>query len=141
MLLSNGIPITIIGFEQCIGPVALHKEDLDVLAAEGPLSWFAVDCNSTLLQYNLRRIGEHMVDLPDAVAVAVALWEDVVIDTVDVYAVCCTREEETYGQVVFHDRNDFLAVQHDIPADDATVVTKLNHALYKERLMNLLLTT
>lgn len=138
ILLHSGIPMTIVGFDQCIGPAALYKEELDTLSAGNPLCRFAAECNSTLLSYNLRRTGEYMVDLPDAVAVAVALWEDVVLESVSVYALCCTREEATYGQVIFYDRNDFLAVPQTIPADNAVVVKKLNHQLYKQRLMKIL---
>ena len=68
VLLGAGIPLTIIGFDQCIGESALHKEDLEKLASLNRLGKFAADCNRTLLQYNLQRTGEYMVDLPDAVA-------------------------------------------------------------------------
>ena len=138
VLLEAGIPLTIIGFDQCIGDSALHKEELEKLASLNPLGKFAVDCNRTLLQYNLRRTGEYMVDLPDAVAMAVALWDDIALEQVNVHAYCCTKEEVTYGQVIFYDRHDFLSVQNEVPPDNAEVIRKVDAALYKKRLIEML---
>lgn len=138
VLLGAGIPLTIIGFDQCIGESALHKEDLEKLASLNRLGKFAADCNRTLLQYNLQRTGEYMVDLPDAVAMAVALWDDIALERVNVHAYCCTTDEVTYGQVIFYDRYDFLSVQHEVPPDNAEVVRKVDAALYKRRLLQAL---
>lgn len=138
VLLGAGIPLTIIGFDQCIGESALHKEDLEKLASLNRLGKFAADCNRTLLQYNLQRTGEYMVDLPDAVAMAVALWDDIALERVSVHAYCCTADEVTYGQVIFYDRYDFLSVQHEVPPDNAEVVRKVDEALYKRRLLQAL---
>lgn len=79
-----------------------------------------------------------MVDLPDAVAMAVALWDDIALERVSVHAYCCTADEVTYGQVIFYDRYDFLSVQHEVPPDNAEVVRKVDAALYKRRLLQAL---
>lgn len=118
--------------------ISLHKEDLEKLASLNRLGRFAADCNRTLLQYNLQRTGEYMVDLPDAVAMAVALWDDIALERVNVHAYCCTADEVTYGQVIFYDRYDFLSVQHEVPPDNAEVVRKVDAALYKRRLLQAL---
>lgn len=138
VLLNAGIPLTIIGFDQCIGDAALHREDLEQLASLNRIGKFAVDCNRSLLQYNLRRTNEYMVDLPDAVAMAAALWDDIVLERIQVHAYCCTGEAATYGQVIFYNRNDHLAIELNIPPDNAEVVRKIDAARYKQRLMETL---
>ena len=68
-MLNSGISTTIIGFDVCLGEAALNKDDMDVLLSSGKEeAVFSVQCNRSLLEYNLQRSNEHMVDLPDAVA-------------------------------------------------------------------------
>lgn len=137
IFIKSGIPITIVGFDMCLGEAALNKEDMAYLSSSGPIGKFAVDCNAALLQYNLSRTQEHMVDLPDAVAMAVALWDDVALETKGMFAYCCTKEEATYGQVIFNDRTDLLAIRQDVPPDNVRLVCKLDVPLYKKRLLEL----
>jgi hypothetical protein len=57
-------------------------------------------CNKALLDYNLKGSGEHIVDLPDAVAMGVVLWDDIVIESLPCYCYACTLEQAAYGQVI-----------------------------------------
>ncbi len=134
ILLQSGIPITIIGFDLCLGPAALNKTDVETWRSHSSVSRFAVECNTELLNYNLKRSGEYMIDLPDAVAMGVALWDDIVLDSVSAYCYCCTTEPHTYGQVIIYNRNDVLAIEQITPSDNATVIRSIDHALFKERM-------
>lgn len=67
----------------CIGKAALNKEEIKLLQTKGTAAGkFAIDCNKTLLEYNIWRSSEHIIDLPDPVAAAIALWDDVVLGCV-----------------------------------------------------------
>lgn len=138
ILLNSKIPLTIIGFDLCIGESALQREDMEYLKSKGSIGKFAVDCNLALLNYNLKRSGEYIIDLPDAVAMGVALWDDIVLDKKEVYCYCCTKEEAAYGQVIIYDRNDVLAIDLDIPGNNATVIKSIDTQLFKQRMIKVL---
>jgi len=141
IMLDAGIPITIVGFDLCLGPAALNKEDMDLLMACGkPEAEFSVKCNRVLLEYNLQRSNEHIVDLPDAVAMGVVLWEDIVVEEKWCYCYVCTAEEAAYGQVIINDGSK-LAISDGFGGHtpNAKVCKTLNHSLFKERLLGLLM--
>lgn len=141
IMLNSGIPTTIIGFDLCLGPSAWNKNDMDFLSSKTKVSKFAVDCNRQLLNYNLKRSGEYIVDLPDAVAMAVALWNDVVKDKASCYCYCCTKEEASYGQVVIFDKSEILAIKSPFfdKDDNAAVIKEFDYKMYKQRLNDLLI--
>ena len=81
IMLDSGIPITIIGFDVCLGDAALTKNEMELLLNSGKEeAIFSVKCNRSLLDYNLRTCGGYFVDLPDAVAMGVVLWDDIVTE-------------------------------------------------------------
>ena len=138
ILLESGIPITIIGFDMCIGDAAWNKADMARISAASAAGRFAVDCNAQLLRYNLQRCGRHIVDLPDAVAMGTALWPDMVKETREVFAYCCTGDPHCYGQVIFYEPDAELAVPNPTPPCNAAVVSAIDTELYKSRLEELL---
>ncbi len=135
-MLDSGIPITIIGFDLCLGESALNKAELEKLAAGGAVGKFAVDCTTELLKFNLKVSGKHQIDLPDAVAFGVALWDDIVLDKSLCNCYCCTTEEAAYGQVIIADSK-----RHYESGDDrynnlnATVIKAIDSKLFKEKLI------
>lgn len=141
VLVESGIPLTIIGADVSLGTAAWeaawNQGDMERAAASGPVGRFAVDCNRALLAYNLRN-GVYMVDLPDAVAMSVALWDEVTLESKECGCYCHTGEDPCYGQVIFYDPAEELAIPTRMPAAKATVITKLDGALYKKRLEALL---
>ena len=137
-LLRSHVPKTIIGFDVCIAN-AFIKEEIETLRQQSELGKFLMDANETLLNYNITRTGEAIIDLPDAVALAVALWpEEIVTESKSVYASVAYKESETYGLVMMHDRSDALAVIHDYPKDNATVVKSIDGKLFKEKIMEII---
>ncbi len=141
IMLDSGIPITIIGFDLCLGESALGKEELSMLSSANNVGKFVVDCTSELLKYNLSKPnGKHVVDLPDAVAMGVALWDEIVLETAKCNCYCCTTEAATYGQVIFADSNiTYEAVGMDYDKINAEVVRKIDAKLFKEKLVSLLI--
>lgn len=146
IMLNLGVPITIAGFDVCFGESSLNKEQLAYLAQSGnKVAKFAVDCTSGLLAFNLRTNGMHIVDPCDAVAFGCALWDDVVWEPVDCVARVCTNQNDpAYGQVIFYYGNflkdtDGFGRPFDLNLGRCTVVKSMNNSLFKDRLMNLLL--
>ncbi len=138
IMLESEIPITIIGFDLCLGDSALNKEDLTILENSGKAGKFITDCTSKLLEYNLNRVGgHHVVDLPDAVAIGVALWDDIVISSAQCNCYCCTTEAATYGQVIFADTSiAYEAVGMDYSRVHATVIKEIDAKLFKKKLID-----
>ncbi|UKS27017.1 nucleoside hydrolase [Paenibacillus sp. HWE-109] len=140
IMLGSGIPTTIIGFDVCLGEAALNKEDMaDLLASGKKEAEFSVNCNRSLLAYNLQRSNEHIVDLPDAVAMGVVLWNEIVAEDKLCYCYVCTTEEATYGQVIINDGSK-LAISDGFAGHtpNATVCKTINNSLFKEKLISLL---
>jgi len=138
ILLTSGIPLTIIGFDMCLGDAALDKADLDTLASGNAVMQFMAKAASALVAYNERSGHGTAADLPDAVAMGCALWPEMVRETVSVYAYCCTREEPSYGQVIFFDRTVPMSVETQIPADNAVVVKAIDPAMFRRRFVETL---
>jgi len=141
IMLNSGIPTTIIGFDVCLGEAAWNKEDMDVLLASGKEeAVFSVQCNRSLLAYNLERSNEHIVDLPDAVAMGVVLWNEIVVEDKLCYCYVCTTEAAAYGQVILNDGSK-LAISDGFAGHtpNATVCKTIDNALFKKRLIELLI--
>ena len=140
IMLKAGIPLTIIGFDVCLGDAALNKDDMDLLlSSDKKAAGFSVKCNRSLLEYNLQRSGEHIVDLPDAVAMGVVLWDDIIIEKKLCYCYTCTLEEAAYGQVIVN-AGSKLAISDGFAGHtpNATVCKTINNNLFKKRLLDLL---
>ncbi|XOK60590.1 nucleoside hydrolase [Paenibacillus elgii] len=140
IMLSSGIPMTIIGFDVCLGEAALTRDDMDILLASGkPEAVFSVKCNRSLLEYNIQRCNEPIVDLPDAVAMGVVLWNEIVLEDKWCYCYVCTMEEAAYGQVILNDGSK-LAISDGFAGHtpNAKVCKTIDNSLFKEKLISLL---
>ena len=140
-VLDSGIPITIAGFDICMGETALNEEEAVLLARRGtPAGKFAAACNAKLLEFARRRLGVGMIPLPDPTAAAAAIWPEVVLETEDRYCYTCTKEEATYGQVIpFVPDAEIKDQGFHRRAANARLIKKLDAARFKEKLLSLLL--
>lgn len=141
VMLKSGIPLTIIGFDMCIGKAAMNKKDMEKLINSGKKeAEFSVLCNKALLEYNLKRSGEYIVDLPDAVAMGVVLWEEIVLEALPCYCYTCTMEPEAYGQVIVDD-GGVLAVSDGFSrkSPNAIVCKRIDEEGFKEKMLALLM--
>ena len=138
ILLTAGIPLTIIGFDLCLGEAALTCTDLDRLASGNAVMQFMEKATSAVVAFNEKSGHGTFADLPDAVAMGCALWPDLVKETVPVWAYCCTKEEPSYGQVIFYDRTVPMSVSYEIPPDNAVVVKTIDPALFKKKFLDAL---
>lgn len=140
IMLKSGIPVTIIGFDLCTIDAAFDRADMDMLLSSGKReAKFSIECNRTLLEYNIKRSGDYIIDLPDPIAMGVLLWDEIVAEKKPCYCYVCTIEEAAYGQVIIDDRSipDVSeGFTHHTP--NAEVIKKIDNSLFKEKMLNLL---
>lgn len=135
IMLSSGIPITIAGFDICIGEAALNRDEIEYLRqSDSPAAKFAMLANGKKLNWHIKNYNRYEINLPDPVAMAVALWDDIIIDSTPAHCYTCTLEEPSYGQVIV----DTGKFGNKTKPFNAVVIKSINIKLYKERLMKLL---
>jgi purine nucleosidase len=129
LVFASGAPITMVGWDISRRYAVFPPDDAADLRALGPLGAFAVDIQRTLVEFALQHTRLAGFDLPDPVAMAVALDPSVATDVRRVHVAVETAGELTHGQtVVDHDarfgeanadvvfaasRERFLALLHD----------------------------
>ena len=133
IMLNSQIPVTIAGFDLCLGDASFTPDELKELE-KTYLGKFITDCNSTRLKFNEEITGTPYVDLPDAVAMATAIYEDVITEKINAYCYCCTKEEATYGQVIIYDISKPYTVTYNIPKTDTTVIKSIDVNKFKSYL-------
>ena len=138
ILLGAGIPLTIIGFDLCLGEAALTRADLDRLAAGNSVMQFVEKSTSAVVAFNEKNGHGTFADLPDAIAMGCVMWPELVRESVSVWAYCCTKEEPSYGQVIFYDRRVPMSVPCEIPADNAVVIRTIDPVFLKKKFMDAL---
>ncbi len=85
----SGLPVEMVGWELSRFDAALTEDDMAAIRALGtPLADFALDCNRITYAAHERLTGEKALDLPDPVAMAIALEPDL-----------CTRRGRHYADV------------------------------------------
>lgn len=134
VMLNSGIPMTIAGFDLCLGDAAFTPFELDQMSAT-PLGRFIAEGNRVKLGFNEKLTGTPFVDLPDAVAMAAALYPEVVTESITAHCYCCTKETPAYGQVIIYDISKPFSVKYDIPETYSTVIKTIDPALFKKLLM------
>ncbi len=138
VLLQAGIPLTLLGFDLCLGPVALTEEELSKLAQGNRVMRFLATATSALTAHNIRGGRGYTADLPDAVAMLCALYPEAGADAVAVFAHCCTKDEFAYGQVILFPAGMEWSVPYRVPEANATVVKSVEAAVFKARLLGAL---
>lgn len=138
-MLDLEIPVTIAGFDLCAGNIGLDRYELSYLAHGFKPAQFLEQATSKLLQFNLDTRGVHMVDLPDAIAMAAAVWPEFVQDKVACHCHCCTEPGHAYGQVIFYQKGRTYEAMPEISRFNAQVIKKVDEKLFTERFMDLLM--
>ena len=140
IMVESGIDITIIGFDLCQREASLMDKEFDfLLASRIPEAVYSVKSNLTVVDFNMDRHNEKFVDLPDPMAMAVLLWDDVVIEKARYHAEVITNEGATYGQVIFsNDIHKGLNNVYNNFTDNVTLIKKMDNKLYKQKLLEIL---
>lgn len=140
-MLRSGIPITIIGIDQCLGEAAMDEEEIEEITACGTEAGrFTIRCNRTRMEFAQKRFGKKRLALPDAVAMAAAIWPELVLDAPHCYCYTCTKEAQAYGQVIIDDRRLRAITDYEgiTEPPNALVVRTMDYKGYKQRLAELL---
>ena len=132
VMLESGIPVTVAGFDLCLGEAALTPEEIEEISCS-ELGRYVALSNKTRLSFNEKLTGTPFVDMPDPVAMAVAIWPEIVKEEITAHCYCCTKETATYGQVIIYDFSKPFSVKYDIPETFTKVVKAIDPHLFKER--------
>ena len=102
LMLGLSVPVTVLGFDLCVGDSAFDTEEMRSLEESGvPAAVFAAKASSALLRYNTEVRGRGLADICDAVAMGCYLWPDIVLQKDECAARVCFGEDD-YGQVIFY---------------------------------------
>ena len=82
---ESGARITMVGWDISRKYAVFEPADWDDLRALGPLGAFGVDIQKTLIEFCKGTLGKESFDLPDPIAMAVALDRSVATDTIHVH--------------------------------------------------------
>ena len=107
LVFGSGAPITMVGWDISRKYAVFTPEEAEVLRAVGPLGEFAVDIQRTLVEFALHETGLAGFDLPDPIAMAVALDPAVALDVEHVHVAVERRGDLTRGQMVIDHRSRF----------------------------------
>lgn len=138
IMLESGIPVTVCGFDLCGGDCALTERELLEIGG-APLGDFVVRANATRLYHNKITGADPVIDLPDAVAMAAAIWQETVRETVTASCFCCTANDPSYGHVIICDTRRTTPKNYHIPKTNTRVVKEMYPEKFKSRLKELLL--
>ncbi len=138
IMLDSGSPITIAGFDLCVGDIGIDRYELAYLASGSKVAKFLTEATAELLNFNIKTRGVHMVDLPDAVAVAVALWPEIVKGSARCYCHCCTESGPAYGQVIFFQEGKTYEALPEISGFNADVITEIDDKMFTDKFMSLI---
>ena len=139
LMLDAGVPITIAGFDLCTAEIGFDETELLALANGNEIGRFLVKATSQLAKFNERARGIHVADLPDAIAMAAALWPDFVKSSVKCHCSCVTAEGSTYGQVIFYQDGRIYESMPTIGGNNAEVITAVDEKIFTKRFMTALL--
>ncbi|HHF0522389.1 TPA: nucleoside hydrolase [Vibrio alginolyticus] len=132
LVLESGLPLTIVGWEIGMGEAFIGEDDMRRLNQLGDLGQFSVRCNKVLMEFNAGRTDRVGFDLPDPTTMAVALYPDIVEQSIESYSWIEYKSERSYGHYIIDSTNLI-----DQPAN-AKVVTKIRDGAFKEKLFALL---
>jgi inosine-uridine nucleoside N-ribohydrolase len=114
VVFESGAPITMVGWDISRKYAVFGPEDAAALRALGPLGVFSVDIQRTLLRFALQETGLGGFDLPDPIAMGIALEPAIAVDVEHVHVAVERRGELTRGQTVIDHRARFGEANVDV---------------------------
>ena len=114
VVFGSGAPITMVGWDISRKYAVIDPDDAAALRALGPLGEFSVDIQRTLVQFALKETGLAGFDLPDPIAMAIALEPAIALDVEHVHVAVERRGELTRGQTVVDHRARFGEANVDL---------------------------
>lgn len=134
IVIQSGLPLTVVGWEIGMSEAFIGVNDINILNSIGPLGKFAVICNRKLMEFNSKRTSRIGFDLPDPTTMAVALYPEIIEDSITSYTWVEHNNESSYGHYAIDSTN----LTGKKP--NARVVTKIKSDIFKKKLFSLLST-
>jgi purine nucleosidase len=101
MALRGGLPVELVGWQLSQGEAVLNAGDIELaLRLDTGRARFAIECNSRTRQAHRQETGEDGIELPDPVAMAIAIDPTICTDASRHYVDVETRSELTRGMTV-----------------------------------------
>ncbi|WP_261110479.1 nucleoside hydrolase [Serratia liquefaciens] len=135
IVIQSGLPLTVVGWEIGMSEAFIGVNDINILNSIGPLGEFSVKCNRKLMEFNSKRTSKIGFDLPDPTTMAVALYPEIIEDSINAYTWVEYDSEPSYGHYVI-DSTNLTGKKHN-----ARVVTKIQSDYFKNKLFELLSTS
>jgi purine nucleosidase len=114
LVFRSGAPITMVGWDISRKYAVFGPDDADELRALGPLGEFSVDIQRTLVEFAREHTRLEGFDLPDPIAMAVALDREVATEVRRVHVAVERRGELTRGQTVIDHDSRFGEANADV---------------------------
>ena len=141
IVMSSGIPVTMVTLEACFGDMKFSGEELDEIKTINALGAFCVDCNRTLIDMNEKVFGKRELDLPDPAAFAAMVRPELIKTQFRAYTRVELNGKYTRGATIFfHEEPSFTdeAFGFKRHAANSTVVTAVDGRGFKEYLKEII---
>ena len=126
---ASGARITMVGWDISRKYAVIMPADADRLRAVGPLGAFAVDIQAALVEFDAKETRLSGFDLPDPIAMAVAIDPSIATDVRFLNVRVETADGIANGQTVI----DHIGVEHRAP--NVHVVLEASHERFLEMLL------
>ncbi len=136
VVLRSGLPLTVVGLDCMEEETRVSREDMDAMAAGNEYGRFMSKAFTKL--FALYQDGGSDMGVPDALAVAAAIWPDYVLETVPCYGVACVDDNAAYGQVILYREDAVYESLPEVGGYNLEVVSAIDAPLYKERFMEVM---
>ena len=133
VFLDFDAPTTIIGLDMLAGETLIDEKTLEAMENSKPTEKFLAKACGKYFEFRRDQLHESSVVLFDAVALAAAVWDDFVLETVPCHASCITAEGETHGQVIFYRKNITYDTMITFDSYNVEVVSKIKAAGFVPR--------
>ncbi len=101
IVFESAIPITMVGWDASLAYATFNSHEMEKLRSIGtPLAEFCMDIQKVLNKFSVEKMNLDGFDLPDPLAMAVALDPSVAIGTKSLYVTIETESELCRGQTV-----------------------------------------
>ncbi len=142
----SGLRIEMVGWELSRGEALLAEDEIALVKSfDTPLAHFAIDCNTTALAATYRQSGDVGLDLPDPVAMAIALSPEICTRRSAHRVLIETKSDLTRGMTVV-DRLDVAGEPYNEEVwgelagrpPNATICWEIDSGAWKETLYSVL---
>lgn len=124
IVFRSGMPLEMVGWDVSRRDAVLSRADSEALSAQGPLGEFAMSIQRQLWVFCQEISQDEGIDMPDPLAMAIAIDPDVAVEVSDRFVVVETRGTHTSGATLV----DHLSVTGNDP--NTCVVVRADHARF-----------